>query len=372
MTLAFAPGLRAVREYNSTTNVGFDPGMFASSVQAHLTAYTPRYPWLAFYSGASTTPDFTTRAGLDLTNLLNAAEDAGKFVNLIVVPGFYAPEWVKTAVASTSKEWFKDVSVAGDPCTILPVPMGSSTTTYRSKWHTFLNQLSSAYAQHRALRFIAVGGPTAESVEIRLPDATNSTCANLNGAGSSEIDRWRNNLGYTLDAYTQAWTVDLQHTATVFPNQYLSLALHRTLPLGNGSPADRAASYGVTGRQAIIDIFKANYPTRFSIQNSGLDGTGVAADGYDIVTYEGGFHRVHQGYQCQTSWQNNSTAMGNSTDGVHAGYLTIQKAVEGQAEFLEVYQPDWLTSTWIGTTPPVVGMTSLQMLGTYKNLFRTR
>ena len=137
--------------------------------------------------------------------------------------------------------------------------------------------------------------------------------------------------------------------AQIFPRQYFSLALYPPLPIvattrcknGNLIGIDHTESQRVTA--VIIGLGADNYPGQFVLQENGMtaakDNT-ASLGAYAVVkSYSG---KVVIGYQLVTSAILHPTDMGD-TDGVTALQESLQRGVDANAQFLEVWEPDVLT-----------------------------
>ncbi len=151
-------------------------------------------------------------------------------------------------------------------------------------------------------------------------------------------------VGYTSDRIIGAWKQVFANYAQIFPRQYFSLALYPPLPIvnkthcqnGNPTGIDHAESQRVS--TVIIGLGVDNYPKQFVLQDNGL--TSVPAGAYNMVKSYGG--KVVIGFQLATSAMMSPTYMGNP-DGVTALQNSLQKGVDANVQFLEVYEQDVLS-----------------------------
>src|ERR1019366_7324520 len=117
-------------------------------------------------------------------NVQNPAQPQ-KTIQLIVTPGFQTPQWVldqipscnglfqspaQTPPSSCGKATFAGYTEATDG-TELPLPWNPF---YKSSWKTFLTALAAQYGLNPAFVSIAVGGPTAASEEMIMPNNNNT------------------------------------------------------------------------------------------------------------------------------------------------------------------------------------------------------
>jgi hypothetical protein len=246
------------------------------------------------------------------------AERNGKWVELILIPGFGTPGWALRGVQSGM------FTIAYGPGSGTSLPLAVPwDQTYLSRWFTFLKAIADRYAGKTSFRKIAAAGPTSVSAEMSLPDSRD------------DIVQWRK-LGYTSDKYIHAWRQTFSIYSTTFPHQYFSLALHPALPIPNGS--QRAAA-----REAIVGL-GLQYPRQFALQADGLNGN--AADekyGYRAVRDHSG--RVATGFMMTTAATLRPERMGASNDPVDNLRLSIKTGLvpndQGQGiKYLEIYEPD--------------------------------
>src|SRR5215470_5653009 len=109
------------------------------------------------------------------------AEKYGKWVDLILIPGFGTPSWALKGVQTVSMPISYGPGASSGTPLPLPVPWDS---TYLSEWSTFLKAIASRYESHASFRMIAAAGPTSVSAEMSLPDSPD------------DIVKWTN-AGYT-------------------------------------------------------------------------------------------------------------------------------------------------------------------------------
>ena len=167
-----------------------------------------------------------------LDQLFSAAESQHKWVQLLIFPGFWSPEW----------------ALAGAQTLMLPIQYGPGKGTlqklpvpwdhvYLSRWFDFLKLLSARYANSPAFQVAAAAGPTSVSAEFTLPH---------NG---DELQMWRN-AGYTPSKYLEAWRTVFQMCASDFPNQYVSLSTGSGINIDDHGKKDARA--GKPTKEALI------------------------------------------------------------------------------------------------------------------------
>jgi hypothetical protein len=106
---------------------------------------------------------------------------AAKTIQLLVNPGFQTPQWVmnqipscdglfmnpaQTPPAACGSVTFTGYGEGGDS-TELPLPWNP---VYKSAWQTFLTGLAARYGANQFFVSIQLGGPTAASTEMLLPN----------------------------------------------------------------------------------------------------------------------------------------------------------------------------------------------------------
>ncbi len=127
--------------------------------------------------------------GYDFSRIDDAvasASAAGKTVQLILVPGFFSPEWVLDSIQSCdgyldrSAEYDQSQSAQCGKATFevpygpdgggtMPLPLPWDET-YKRYWQGFLEEVANRYRSNRAVVSIAVAGPTSVSAEMSMPD----------------------------------------------------------------------------------------------------------------------------------------------------------------------------------------------------------
>lgn len=152
-----------------------------------------------------------------LDTVFSKAEKNGKWVDLILIPGFGTPSWAMKGVQSGS--FAIQYGKGSGESLPLPVPWDQ---TYLSRWFAILQKIADRYGDKTSFRMIAADGSTSVSSEISLPDSP------------QEISQWKK-FGYTSDKYVVAWKQTFSAYATTFPHQHFSPALHQALPIPNAS-----------------------------------------------------------------------------------------------------------------------------------------
>ena len=248
------------------------------------------------------------------------AEKNGKWVELILIPGFGTPSWAMRGVQSG----MFTIPYGPGKGTLLPLPVAWDQT-YLSRWFTFLKVISGRYGGKASFRKIAAAGPTCVSAEMSLPDSPN------------DIVQWEK-LGYTTQKYLNAWRQTFSAYSSIFPRQYFSLALHLGLPI----PDKRQKAYV---RDQLVSL-GLQYPGQFALQADGLN-SGRAVDTYGdrVVIERSG--QVLTGFMMSTAATLRSQRMGAEDDPPLALRKSIDKGMRpnnaGQhVNYLEIYEPDVL------------------------------
>jgi len=262
--------------------------------------------------------------------VFNEAEKNNKWVELVLIPGFGRPAWALQGV-QTSTFGVNYGPGKGDQF-LLPLPWDQ---TYLNRWFTFLKAVSARYQNRSSFIKIAADGPTSITGEMTLLDTPADICT------------WVK-LGYTSDRIIAAWKRVFTNYAQIFPRQYFSLALYPPLPIVSTTRCENGIPNGIdhTESQRVRDILIGlgadNYPKRFILQENGLTWSGgeTTIGAYNIVkSYSG---KVVIGYQLATSAMSNPIYMGDP-DGATALQNSLQRGIDGHAQFLEVYEQDVLS-----------------------------
>jgi Beta-galactosidase len=246
------------------------------------------------------------------------AEKNGKWVELILIPGFGTPGWALRGVQSGT--FAIPYGPGAGTLLALPVPWDR---TYLSRWFAFLKVIADRYGGKNSFRKIAAAGPTSVSAEMSLPESRN------------DIVLWRQ-LGYTSEKYIDAWRQTFSAYSATFPNQYFSLALHPALPIPDRNQKAHA-------REQIVNL-GLQYPRQFALQADGLNANSADEKyGYSAVRDHSG--RVATGFMMTTAATLRPQRMGPSADPVDNLRRSIATGLvpnaRGQVvKYLEIYEPD--------------------------------
>jgi len=248
------------------------------------------------------------------------AEKNGKWVELILIPGFGTPAWAMQGVQTVQFAIPYGPGSGTGTLRPLPVPWDS---IYLSRWFTFVKVIGQRYAGRSSFRKIAAAGPTSVSAEMSLPNSPN------------DISQWES-AGYTSQKYIDAWRQTFSVYASAFPHQYFSLALFPGLPIPDRSQETYT-------REQVINL-GLQYPSQFALEEDGLSADSSNKNyGYRVVRDHSG--QVATGFMMNTSATQRSAQMGADGDPPLALRKSIDKGMEpnstGQhVNFLEIYEPD--------------------------------
>jgi len=324
VTTATQPrGLTAVNDFEPSTRVGslFDPQTYANPNIAGLT-FRP--------SWADVEPTEGGFVWNKLDTVFDNAEQHGKWVELVLIPGFGTPDWARQGV-QTGVFGVKYGPGKGEQ---LPLPLPWDQT-YLGRWFAFLTAVSARYQSRASFLKIAADGPTSVTAEMSLPNEDADLCAWIAA-------------GYNSDRLIGAWQQVFDQYARIFPRQYFSLALYPPPPIvsdsrcENGTPAKTSRAESQRVRGVIVGLGADHYPKQFVLQTNGLNATKEDpgnSGGYALVSSYSG--KVLIGFQLSTSAINHPDNMGDP-DGATALQKSLQKGVDAHAQFLEVYEPDVL------------------------------
>lgn len=316
-------GLTAVNNFESSTRVGslFDDRTYTNPNIAGLTFRT---------SWADIEPTVGNFVWTKLDTVFDNAEKNGKWVELVLIPGFGTPPWALQGV-QTATFGVKYGPGKGDNLS-LPLPWDQ---TYLNHWFTFLQAVGLRYQNRPSFLKIAADGPTSVTAEMSLPNAPADLCTWIK-------------VGYSSDQLVGAWKQVFANYARLFPRQYFSLALYPPPPIVSttrcktDNPTGTVHDESQRARAVIIGLGADNYPKQFILQTNGLTAAKEDASdlgGFDLVSSYSG--KVVTGFQLSTSAMQHSTNMGDP-DGATALRKSLQKGIDANAQFLEVYEPDVL------------------------------
>jgi len=262
-----------------------------------------------------------------LDEIFSAAESTNKWVQLLIFPGFFAPEWAKDGAQSD----LFPIQYGPGAGTIERLPMPWDQR-YLTRWFAFLKEVSAKYGQSRAFKMIAADGPTSVSAEMTLPNKP------------QDHKKWLSH-SYTVEKYIGAWQQVFHVYATVFPNQCISLSGPGLPVLGSGrkDPGER-----MRAKLKIVAQASAILGRRLVLQWSDLHAgrTRVEAPERDFVNSYSG--RIITGFQMRCAAEGDSRAsraMGAEGDPALALRRSINEGMQpnnrGQhVNYLEIYERD--------------------------------
>jgi hypothetical protein len=270
-------------------------------------------------------PDWTK-----LDQLFAAAESSGKWVQLLIFPGFFSPSWALEGVKTQT--FPLQYGPGKGTLEKLPMPWDD---VYLNRWFAFVKLLSARYGNSPAFRVIAADGPTSVSAEYSLP------------AKPEDISIWLTS-SYTPAKYKAAWQKTFSVYAVAFPHQYISVSMGFGLGINEQGKLDKRQ--GQIIRQAIIDEAMSSLGRRFVLQFSNLDGFAGPGPGPRAVPFVIGYNgRVITGMQLRTSCERNSGDMGAEGNPPLALKKSIDNGMQPNSQgqhinYLEIYEPDVLAN----------------------------
>jgi hypothetical protein len=260
-----------------------------------------------------------------LDEIFSAAESTNKWVQLLIFPGFFAPEWAKDGAQSD----LFPIQYGPGAGTIERLPMPWDQR-YLTRWFAFLKEVSARYEHSHAFKMIAADGPTSVSAEMTLP--TNKP---------QDHKKWLSN-SYTVEKYLGAWQQVFHVYAVAFPNQCISLSGPGLPVLGPGrkEPGER-----MRAKLKIVAQASAILGHRLALQWSDLHAGRVRVEAPErdfVNSYSG---RMITGFQMRCAAEGGSTAMGAAGDPPLALRRSIDEGMQpnnrGQhINYLEIYEPD--------------------------------
>lgn len=187
---------------------------------------------------------------------LRIADVEHKTLQLALLPGFWAPQWLLDQLPSCDGWLLKGGKTPPAPPQCgkasfgfpegfakkgeiheLPLPWNP---VYRRAWHAFLVEFAQRFGDREAFVSIAVAGPTSQSEEIIMPHA-----------GPGEIEKWARLLAAfyrdpsyqrSNKAFVEAWKAAIDDYDRIFSHVTLALTRAAGLPFNPGSPGGEEAS----------------------------------------------------------------------------------------------------------------------------------
>ncbi len=181
-----------------------------------------------------------------------------KTVQLIIVPGFYSPDWVMSQIDSCEDDLITPPpipSLCGKLKMIVPYGVDQGDTLwfplpwnslYKQKWQNFLIALAQKYNGNSTVVSVALGGPTSVSCEMTMPEWTSP-------------GKWRDilQLFYSFGdprrgsnlAFIEEWENSILLYDQIFTNKTIIVTMANALIFFISNPPEEA-------RDTILEYFK--------------------------------------------------------------------------------------------------------------------
>ncbi len=268
----------------------------------------------------------------EMTDNVFRQASANKFVVLSFVPGIETPDWALDRIPEGGKEKFcipYGLKTEVGTEIMLPLPWNQ---TYLKLWYDFLQAVSERYARNPRFLMIAAAGPTSVSEEMSLPGAqiSSKVCST-----EAALKTWMS-VGYTPEKYLGAWREVFKSYATLFPNQYVSLALYRGLPIALRNRAPVAEVRETP--QRIIASGMTELAGKFAVEANGLVANSPRNMAYQLVRSSGG--RAVTGFELATAATKRPEVEGDAESPARALCLALRAGLAAGVNFIEIYQED--------------------------------
>ncbi len=143
-------------------------------------------------------------------------------------------------------------------------------------------------------------------------------------------------VGYTPEKYLGAWREVFKSYASLFPDQYVSLALYRGLPI---ALRNRASVVEVRETpQRIIASGMTELAGKFAVEANGLVANSPRNMAYQLVRSSGG--RAVTGFELATAATKRPEVEGDAGSPARALCLALRAGLAAGVNFIEVYQED--------------------------------
>ncbi|MFH1004519.1 MAG: T9SS type A sorting domain-containing protein [Bacteroidota bacterium] len=220
-----------------------------------------------------------TEGNYDFSRIDDAVSRAtmlNKTIQLIIVPGFYTPDWVLSQIDSCEDDLITPPpipSLCGKLKMIVPYGVDATDTLwfpmpwnslYKQKWQNFLNALAQKYNSNPTIVSIALGGPTSVSCEMTMPEWW-------------KYWKWQDilKLFYPLGnphrnsnlAFVEEWENSIQLYDQVFVNKTIIVTMANAL-ISFPSYSSEAA------RDTILEFYKT---VTYTNNNKGVQTSGLMA-----------------------------------------------------------------------------------------------
>ena len=291
-----------------------------------------------------------------LDQLFRAADKAGKWVQLLISPGFWSPPGVLSKRNNVTTDDFHVEYGQHHDHELLPLPMPWDPV-YLADWAAFLKQVSQRYENNREFRVIAAAGPTSVSDEFTEPNQVNENVP----------QQWITDH-FTQAKYNAAWQTVFVDYAQDFPKQYVSLSIGSGVPeinadgsIVSGTPAQQAQEIldnAEATRTALFDEASETLANgQFVYQSSALTGTphqrATTQSSIGELISENGY--VITGFQLGSSAELASAKQGAAGDPALAMVLSVDTGMQlntngKHVDYIEVYSED-VQAAQDGTDP---------------------
>jgi hypothetical protein len=171
----------------------------------------------------------------------------------------------------------------------LPIPWDPA---YLHRWINVVRWMASRYADNPELSMVSADGPTSVSEEMSLPNKTtgdlgleskNEPPPMSDSDPSSDLDEWIA-LGYTPQAYEDAWSYVFTKYAALFNRQFISFSIFQGLPINDGEIDDSESLLTLENvlKEGEHDVGAA----RFVFQGDGLTAVNRSGNSDLVVAQE--------------------------------------------------------------------------------------
>ena len=191
-----------------------------------------------------------------------------KTIQLIMTPGFQSPQWLLDQIPSCDglfqspphpppstcgKATFEGFTETTDG-NVLPLPWDP---VYKGAWRTFLEALAARYGANPLFVSIAIGGPSAASEEMIMPNSNNTPVQKLFG-GIQANDMWTQLLAFHYagmrayqksdQAFIDEWNAAIDMYGEIFSGLTLVVTTGSGLPNFGGAATVPSAFTADCGR----------------------------------------------------------------------------------------------------------------------------
>ncbi|MCC6524630.1 MAG: hypothetical protein IT373_18380 [Polyangiaceae bacterium] len=258
---------------------------------------------------------------------VQAAARHGKKARFIVVPGFYAPDFVLQDAAVQQVTFTVPQGPLAAEARPLPLPWDDA---YLGAWYAFVDRLAERYRDDPSFAYISATGPNSHNGEVSLPREPSDEKIWQSLGSVAELERRM--LG--------AWSRTFEHFCGAFRGKHFTVAIiSEALP---GQKSDEQKRY----QAALAKLGAEACPDGFGLQNNGLDGRPVQLDlrplpAWDLIeSYGGKIFTAFQTrmranlYKCKRT--------GRECEGEKRDIFaqTLKNGLSRHASVLEIYERD--------------------------------